>query len=102
MPGQTFTLTAPFTASGLFAPSHMIGPSALPFYTASVVGSGLATLTFVPAPEFPAGFTPHWYVTRAVYQFENVSATPEPMTLALFGGGLVLAAAQCRRRRNRG
>jgi hypothetical protein len=101
-PGETFTLTVPFTASGSFQPSLTSGVNALPFYTAAVAGNGLATLTFIPAPEFPAPeFAPHWYITRAVYQFGNVSATPEPITFALFGGGLALTAIRHRRRQKR-
>jgi len=74
--GDTFTLTAPFTASG-------------------TVGN------FVRAPEFPAPeFAPHWYITRAVYEFGNASPAPEPIAFALFGSGLALAAVKYRSRRS--
>src|SRR5437764_13481006 len=91
----------PTRRSSDLQPSLTSGVNALPFYTASVAGSGLATLTFVPAPEFPAPeFAPHWYVTRAVYEFGNASPTPEPITFALFGSGLALAAVKHRSRRS--
>lgn len=96
--GQTFTLTAPFTASGTIGASHDVGPNAALFYTATVGGSGLATLTFVPAPEFPAS-SPHWYITRAVYQFQNAAEvpTPEPFTALLLMSGLGVVAVRYRR-----
>ena len=98
-PGETFTMTAPFTLSGAFAPSLTTGVNALPFYNAPVAGNGLATLTFLPGPEL-AGIGPSWIISRAVYQFGNASTspTPEPMTFALFGSGLALAFAKYRRR----
>jgi PEP-CTERM motif len=95
--GQTFTVTAPFAASGALAVSH--NRNSFPFYTAEVVGTGLATLTFAPELGFPAS-DPHWDITRAVYEFGNVNPTPEPMTMALFGGGLALTGLRYRRRRD--
>src|SRR5437764_8557928 len=73
----------PTRRSSDLQPSLTSGVNALPFYTASVAGSGLATLTFVPAPEFPAPeFAPHWYVTRAVYRSEeHTSELQSPMYL---------------------
>jgi hypothetical protein len=99
--GDTFTLTAPFTASGTVGTALQGGPDFEFFYRASVAGSGVVTATFVRAPEFPAPeFAPHWYITRAVYEFGNASPTPEPITFALFGTGLALAAVKYRSRRS--
>lgn len=83
------TLTAPVALNGTFF--FMPGP------TVGLVGSGVASLTFVPYtdPSFPDAVR----LQSLRFDISPAAATPEPSSMLLVGSGLAAVAAALKRRR---
>jgi hypothetical protein len=88
------TMTAPFSFTGTFF--HSVDGNSI---DDSLVGDGTATLTLSPSAGFPGA----WHVDGAHYDFGEAapSPTPEPGSLLLMGGGMLLLAAFVRTRARR-
>ena len=96
---ETVTLSVPFTYSGTVAGflEHPLtrGADALPVFTKSLVGSGLATATFIFADSEEEA--PVFTATDLRYDFEATEPIPEPATVALWSVGAAVLAARRRR-----
>jgi hypothetical protein len=97
---SNLTLTSPFSLSGqlLLCPSNC-GSSQPPFFTVDLVGSGTATVN-LQIFFLPNG-NPIFQFKSVTYDFQTPEPTPEPMSILLFGGGLLGLAAKLRRPRSR-
>jgi hypothetical protein len=92
---QDITLTSPFDFSGhlAFCPSNCM--SQPPTFSVDLVGSGTAFLNlhFIGM----LGGQPTFQFDSVTYEFQTPAQTPEPMSILLFGGGLLGLAAKLRR-----
>jgi hypothetical protein len=96
--GPTFSFSTPFTAQGQIAGFENFGtPGQTPLFSVELVGSGTATV----AGNSRSG-DPNFIGQRLTFQFEAPAATPEPVSLVLFGSGAVAVALAARRRKRDG
>lgn len=86
---ETSGLDTPFTMTGTISLFAM--PLGDPFLTVPIEGRGTASLSLVPR----GGMLRE---SSVYYRFAEASPTPEPATLTLLGGGLLLALARGKRR----
>ena len=88
--GPSIVITAPFMVNerSFFQP-----PDAA---NVPLRGKGVVTLTLHANPSFPV-----WEFSQLRYDFQTPTPVPEPGTLVLVGGGLVVTLLRCRMRRVR-
>jgi hypothetical protein len=94
--GMSFS--APFTFSGFFGED---GSSGEPFFRADLVGKGTATAHYRLFHGDP-GAGPLYTFERLHFDFDSSAPVPEPASLTLLGGGLlVIARRRCQTRRRK-
>src|SRR5690349_7449639 len=93
------TLTSPFTFSAVLDVCPFPCGFQPTFSTVDVIGGGIATLNLQIFFLVNGTGAPIFQFKSITYDFQAPQATPEPMTILLFGGGLVGLAAGLRRHR---
>lgn len=99
--GPTQILSSTFTFTGTLAAFAQPGGSGTPLFSTNLTGAGMGPFG-VRVVFKNRDDVPHLQVYQLDYHFDDVTATPEPGSLLLFGSGAAWVAACWRKRRKDG